>query len=331
MKHQGTVLRIHLPGGGLGEAEKESVLRSLAGKLPGKHLAELEKALKVGGPAHAGLSPQEVVARQEVARAKAEALSSGFKKRLIVVKDSWVSAVALRDAATSSIGRVAADEHLRSVRRTIVRSARQSMRYAYRRMWKLGKEAGGNLKPLTHDEKLEVDKLQRNEWQFFANLLEDVDNKTFRMNLDQRIGLYGRALFEAFSAGFVMADLSPERYLRWSRTASESCADCVKLSSGGRWGQGVYQALEVAKAGIFPRGSHLLCGSNCKCSWVEVERPKGKASAQGELLGKIVLHGRNKQGQSFTGLGRENRERFGQRAAKNTWGWGGRKRAKPKA
>ena len=110
--------------------------------------------------------------------------------------------------------------------------------------------------------------------------MADVKEGKGTMPYGQRADLYGNASIEASWAGFVAADLSHNRWLRWVEGAEnaegnpvEHCVDCDRLSGkevkfpgdGGRWGDGVYSANEIMRSGIFPGSGRLTCTTRCQC------------------------------------------------------------------
>jgi len=116
-----------------------------------------------------------------------------------------------------------------------------------------------------------------------------------------RASLYSSAANEARWAGYVYANLSPGRYLRWvkrepAEKEGDNCVDCTALATGGRWRAGVYAAQELASMAAFPGSGRLACTTRCHCDLVDVARPKGKlhgspAKAWGTLAQKGAIRG----------------------------------------
>jgi len=114
------------------------------------------------------------------------------------------------------------------------------------------------------------------------------------MPVEKRAVLYGNASDEAFWWGFLYADQSSDRYVRWVTAEAEHCDDCLYLAGelppeelekhenpntvplGGRWGVGVYSAQELALLGVVPQSGKLRCTTNCKCHLERATRPEGK-------------------------------------------------------
>lgn len=285
---------------------------------------DVVKALKPGGPAHGGRDLSQYTDDRIAAKANAIALQQSFVAHLTETKDGWVSAIELRNAAAVTMGGKAADFHVDRIRRSVDRLVRNEIRATFRKMWLLGKQYGGNFQPLTSDEEKQLQRLYREEYAYFENLLHDVDAKTFRMNLDRRVAMYGDAAVEAFNLGHLFADLGPDKWLSWkfSHDKEKNCPDCLYLSKGGRYRNGVYRAVELAKRGLVPKSNQLSCYTHCGCSLVPVTKPTGDPT--GTPLAEMKLQG--PQGSSFVGQGRENREKFATRVKRNKLNWVKRKR-----
>jgi len=163
-----------------------------------------------------------------------------------------------------------------------------------------GLVAGGATR-LPQPNELEILKRQRlNENAFAANFLTDAAAGEGVMDYKRRAKMYAQALEEVYWLGYLYADLSADRFVRWVikhdpwGKADENCVDCALLSGdtsglsqvsldlllasgrpiGGRWGNGVYQARELARMGIAPQSGKLACTTNCRCRLVPAERPK---------------------------------------------------------
>jgi hypothetical protein len=81
---------------------------------------------------------------------------------------------------------------------------------------------------------------------------------------------------------------------------------------GGRWGNGVYSAQDLAKMAIYPQSGSLACTTSCHCKLVDVARP-GKSPSPGTAARYQPIHPKH-----FTGEGRqaevERRQVYGKRA-----------------
>lgn len=181
------------------------------------------------------------------------------------------------------------------------------MRAFYNSAFQMGLNAGGAGRAPTENETNLVERMRRNEYAYLDNFLKDIAHQEGRMDYKQRAELYANALRETFWAGYTYADLSADRYVRWKMRRAEHCPDCAYLAGnvawleqhdidvadeeqkkgfpvGGRWGNGVYSAQEIARLAIFPQSGTLRCTTNCKCSLRRAERPaaepEGKAAAK---------------------------------------------------
>lgn len=127
------------------------------------------------------------------------------------------------------------------------------------------------------------------------------------MDYKPRVGTYANALEELYWEGYMYADLSADRFVRWTLAEEEveNWVDCAVLSGdtshlskadlelvlssggqvGGRRGNGVYQARELACIGIAPQSGKLACTTNCHCHLEPAQRPKGKG---GETVPRFV-------------------------------------------
>lgn len=164
----------------------------------------------------------------------------------------------------------------------------------YRDAFQAGKRTAGNGRPLQANEKQILRELVNNEVEYALNALIDAETGEYSMPLDRRGTLYGQALGEAQWLGFLYADLSQDRFVRWVEDHDdvENCADCSWLSgsmsqvvgalhygkaamagAGGRWGNGVYRVQQLAAMGVVPQSAKLACTTNCHCHLEEVRRP----------------------------------------------------------
>jgi hypothetical protein len=208
-----------------------------------------------------------------------------------------------------------AELHQQVVRARLTRVIRQS----YLRAFELGLQAAGRARPLLPNEERILERLRRNEYAYLENFLTDVRYGEGRMPYRQRAGLYGNALQEVYWLGYLYADLSANRYLQWRLSPNETCVDCAVLSGdrrhlarlgvnaeeaerqsgipvGGRWGNGVYSAPELARLGVVPQSGQLACTTNCHCRLIEVPKPRGRP-------GRATLEGpyRSLRPKTFTG------------------------------
>lgn len=279
--------------------------------------ALLSKALKIGGPAHAGLSPEEVEARQEAACGLIAARQSALVADLTTNFEAWDAAVQSAQSGFGTDGQLTLDAafHLQEkVYRVVERDARAVLRAAYREMWMAGREAAGQFKPMSNDEEVQCVRMYRTQQNFFLNLLKDREMGTAKMDFARRITMYGNALRQAFFAGRVLADLSGDVFYRWTLGESEHCSDCHKLAGSGRWKNGTFSAREMARMGVWPGSGDTMCLTECGCGLERVKRPSGAPS--GAALEGIELVGPS--GSAFGGA-RVGREKFARAVKRNGW------------
>ena len=270
------------------------------------------------------------------ARAAFTRLQAAFRESVILLYDSAddvCSVVHKLNAHTGTPTESQAeltglkDRHLRRTRALLNRQ----FKVAYERAFELGLRAGGADRLLSANELEMVRKQRLQENKFSGNFLTDLEHREGRMAYPQRAELYGNALEEIYWQGYLYADLSADRYVRWvmrhSEGASgnwggdtENCVDCAVLSGvleglsdaerqivegsgrmiGGRWGNGVYQARELAEMGIAPQSGKLACTTKCHCRLVQAERPAAKPAK-----GRVTF--RSLRPKHFTGTGKDER------------------------
>jgi hypothetical protein len=179
-----------------------------------------------------------------------------------------------------------------------------SFRMTYPAAFELGLRAAGASRGMAPNEQKVVDTAIRNEREYAKNFSTDVTWREGRMNYLQRADLYANALEELYWLGFVYADLSRDRYMRWIMAPvptgknwgeHKPCIDCSWISgnfvalerfwgidqdrakaagAGGRWGNGVYLAQELARMAVVPQSGKLTCTTKCKCKLRGVAKPK---------------------------------------------------------
>jgi hypothetical protein len=187
---------------------------------------------------------------------------------------------------------------LARARQLTERAAQAAIRQAYARQFGLGKHVGWNWRDLDAAEDKFLLRLRREEYVFVGRFLDDIEAGRGVMPLEQRATLYGQASDEAFWWGFLYADQSADRYLRWVIGEAEHCTDCLYLAGelppealaryanpntvpqGGRWGTGVYSAQELALLGVVPQSGKLRCTTNCRCHLERATRPAGKPQSR---------------------------------------------------
>lgn len=286
----------------------------------------LAKALKIGGPAHAGLSASEVENRQSAARAALPALQRAFVDDLSANFAAWDAAIDLAHEAATGVGAVqlsfdGALELQGRVWRVVERDARAVIRDAYRQAWQTGREAAGNFAPMGTDEQKQLERMYRAQQNYWLNLLKDRSNGTGQMDFGQRTNMYGNALRAAFWAGQVLADLSGDVFWKWRLSDRENCGDCLKLARSGRFGSGVYSARELARMGVFPGSGDTQCLTQCGCELERTARPQ--RAPRGRTLKSIELVG--PRANSFEGNGRTEREAHARGVERGSWNHKGKR------
>jgi len=270
-------------------------------------IADLLKAIKPGDPATGGQSYEDL---QQEAR-RAHVLSAGvhadLQDEMIGLFRGYAVAVGEAHARMEQAGPLMAERRrvrreLRELRADVERAAKAAIRQAYDRQFELGKRAGWNWRSVDPAEEKFLVRLRREEYVFVRRFLDDIEAGRIAMPIEQRATLYGNASQEAFWWGFLYADQSSDRYVCWVISDAEHCPDCLYLSGnvdertraayrdgklpnslppGGRWGNGVYSAQELARLGVVPQSGKLRCTTNCRCRLERVERPEGRP--QGKL------------------------------------------------
>lgn len=179
-----------------------------------------------------------------------------------------------------------------------------SFRMTYPAAFELGLRAGGAARGMAPNERRIVERAIVNERQYAKNFSTDVAWREGRMQYSKRADLYANALEELYWLGFVYADLSRDRYIRWIMAPTplgknwgehKPCIDCSwisgnfaalkrfwgidteqakKAGAGGRWGNGTYLAQELARMAVVPQSGKLSCTTKCKCRLKSVAKPR---------------------------------------------------------
>ena len=74
--------------------------------------------------------------------------------------------------------------------------------------------------------------------------------------------------------------------------------DARIATAGGRWGNGVYSARELAAMAIAPQSGKLTCTTQCHCKLEDVPRPEGKPRGKEAASAFVSLEPKD-----FTGKG----------------------------
>lgn len=112
---------------------------------------------------------------------------------------------------------------LEDLRGTIERGLKSAIRSAYREQFRLGKRHGWNWEDLDDAEEKFLERLRREEYVFVKRFLDDIERDRLGMPVAQRAQLYGNAGDEAFWQGYLYADQSRGRYLKWVNHEAEHC------------------------------------------------------------------------------------------------------------
>ena len=266
----------------------------------------LAKAILAGGPSMGGLSPDELAWDAREARADADEVTGDLRTLAVGLFSNYDVAYrygtqARKGARSAGRKREIAAE-LRQARKTTELALRAAIRRAYREQLVNGKLAAFNVRPPDKAERRFLERLRREEYVFVGRFLDDIERGRIKMPVVERAALYGNAAMEAYWFGLVYGDQSPDRYLGWQRSPAESCPDCLYLAGdmsqatlalgdlvnvnpdvapGGRWGNGIYSAQELALLGVVPRSGKLRCTTRCQCELVPVLRPE--AEPQGAI------------------------------------------------
>ncbi len=242
-------------------------------------------------------------------------------------KDAGMADIMAAEKGLSVRASGAVKELLDGTHRRSIATLNAQFRMAYERAFELGLRAGGAARGMSDGEAQIVSRQRLNENAYAGNFLTDIAHREGSMPYTKRIELYGNALEELYWQGYLYADLSAGRYVRWvmpygggfgGGTEREHCIDCArlagnlkaleehgigpeearKLGAGGRWGNGVYQAAELARMGVAPQSGKLSCTTHCHCTLEPAQRPKGKP--RGKEMGPF----RSLVPKHFTGTGR---------------------------
>ena len=134
----------------------------------------------------------------------------------------------------------------------------------YRDQFLNGKQTGGNGRPLQANEREIIRRTVNNEVEYLLNALIDAETGEFRMPLEERGQLYGNALGEARWGGWLYADLSQNRYVRWvlgkgeGGEVTESCPDCLWLAGRLDLLQAQLMAMAAKKGGTLTPAQQRL-------------------------------------------------------------------------
>lgn len=249
---------------------------------------------------------------------RAEAIAQKYENEL---REVITAATALREMATASsvtLGQKQVNALCVKIKPVFIRQTRTAVRTTFRQLWRLGRQEAGKKGRLSRDERRALEQMYRSIQQYALNFLDDALNGTHTLDFERRLSQYRKGCLQAFNMGFVVADLSHGRYLRWSYNhESVSCGDCLKLAEGGRWKNGVYRAVELAKRGLVPKCSKLKCFSLCNCTLEPATRPV--ETQTGVPLSKLTLEG--VRSSSFEGQGRTKREGYERGVKRHRWTW----------
>jgi hypothetical protein len=150
---------------------------------------------------------------------------------------------------------------------TIEAQWKTAIRDTYRQAFLLGKKAGGNLLTIKPNEDKFLRDLRIDEFSYLRNFLGDMRDGKGVMDYTMRADYYAYALREVYWAGWVHANLSPLRQIRWVVGQTEHCEDCLRFNDSNRWYSADDFWHEVGARGYFPQSGKLACkGRYCQCS-----------------------------------------------------------------
>lgn len=123
-----------------------------------------------------------------------------------------------------------AQEYLARLRNQNEWLLRTSINRHYRDQFILGQQAAGIPRPPRANELELIRRLANNEAQYALTALDDAETHEFYMDMTNRGQLYGNAGREVFWLGWLYADLSHDRYVRWVISEAEHCIDCLFMA-----------------------------------------------------------------------------------------------------
>lgn len=139
---------------------------------------------------------------------------------------------------------------------------KREIRYFYRRAYVEGRRCGNNLKPLDVEDDKVLRRLRLNEFKYLRNFLDDISQGQGVMEYRKRMRMYADALPGVFWYGFVQANRSNRRRIKWRNSPAEHCETCLPLD-GRVWTPRSFMRW-YKKNHILP-SKGVKCKSNCKC------------------------------------------------------------------
>lgn len=275
-------MRVHIPADWTDEEAAEG-LATLLDNIGGR----VQKALKSPLP-----PTDRARARQAFLR-----LQKSFTEEIGGIFETMDRSAGLVNRVTGEANKAEVKSFAGNIQRSLIGQINAKLSTAYETAFLHGLHAGGTPRELLPNELAIIHRQRINENAYASNFLADIAGGEGSMPYGRRAEMYGRALEEIYWQGYLYADLSPDRYVRWVMPfgrgfkEAEHCPDCSRLSGnleamaehdidpegeGGRWGNGVYSAQELAKLGVAPQSGKLTCTTHCHC-WLEpAKRPAGK-------------------------------------------------------
>jgi len=255
---------------------------------------EVQKAIEAGGPAMAGFSPDELALDVRDAQRDAEEVRDELRAIAVGLFTGYDRVHRFGQAAVASARtnreKAAVRGEIADARVKTEYALKAAIRRSYKGMFQNGKVLGYNVRGPDKAERKFLERLRREEFVFVKRFLDDIEQGRCKMPVEDRAALYGNAANEAMWFGFVYADQSPDRYLRWVLSDEEACPDCLYLAGqgmaqgfdnpnaelqlGGRWGNGVYSAQELALLAVVPQSGKLRCTTRCRCHLEETGKPR---------------------------------------------------------
>jgi hypothetical protein len=136
----------------------------------------------------------------------------------------------------------------------------------YERLVRAGMQAAGNPAVLlSARERVLIDRIVRDEGDFWQGFMEDIAAGRGRMDYDERFAAYVNAAREAYWLGWVVGDMRPGRRIRWVLGETDHCRSCLGMAQGGPYSPEAFLSAGVAR-GYLPQSGSLECkGIRCQC------------------------------------------------------------------
>ena len=140
----------------------------------------------------------------------------------------------------------------------------KALRECSESIFKLGKEAAGDERPITWLQRRNLAKTLVRERRYMREFLDDIENREGTMDYHRRLDLYVDGTGELFARGILAGVARTKRKgLRWHVGPTEHCKDCAEFDDKVFTPR---QFTRMADAGKVPQGHGLECrGFKCQC------------------------------------------------------------------